>query len=79
MNLTKKELVLEWGPPSETYKLDDEIEFLIYNNNPSMSTPYSVSASYFGYSIKYKCKTTFTLMNAVVNSWRYEGNNCKIK
>jgi len=29
-----------------------------------------------GYNINYSCETTFTLVNAVVTSWKYYGNSC---
>lgn len=61
----KSELVLNWGVPDKTYKLDKNTELLAYKKETKIQ------------GVKYWCKTTFTITNNDVSKWITEGNDCR--
>lgn len=62
---SKSDLVLNWGVPDKTYKLDKNTELLAYKKEHKFQV------------VKYWCKTTFTIINGTVNNWKTEGNDCR--
>ena len=65
LNRPKSELVLDWGIPNKTYKLDKKTELLAYKKEVKIQ------------GVKYWCKTTFTVVDNVVTNWKNEGNDCR--
>ena len=64
LNRPRKELILDWGIPTKTYKVDSHTELLEYK------TSHKVNKNTF------TCKTTFTLIDGKVSDWKWQGNNC---
>ena len=69
INSSKKDLVLKWGIPSETYKIDANTELLKYSE--------STIHGYNGDVWTSHCDTTFTIEKGKITNWKYEGNSCK--
>ncbi len=67
---TKHRLIEGLGTPTNTYKEDEHIEYFDYIDS-------SISTDGWGRIQSLQCKTTFTLTDNIVTSWRYEGNNCQ--
>ncbi len=86
------ELISSWGPPTGVYESGNN-KYLTYQNSnsgyvpgvaPTYQTTLIGNTLYTnaiggspGYSYTNHCKTTFTVTNNVIQSWRWEGNSCK--
>lgn len=69
LNSDKQNLIETWGIPTNTYKLNDNIEYFSYLKT-------SIS-SINGDVYNWKCETTFTIEDNKVVSWKYNGNSCE--
>ena len=65
LNRSKSELVLDWGIPNKTYKLDKKTELLAYKKTVKIQEK------------NYWCKTTFTVVDNIITNWKNEGNDCR--
>ena len=88
----ENELLNSWGPPDNVYESGD-IKYLTYARGGTVVLPGtapSYQSTFVGntmYSnpvggtppllINKHCKTTFTIQNSAIVSWRWEGNACK--
>jgi hypothetical protein len=87
-------LIASWGPPDSVYE-SDGTKYLTYSKSstgyfpgtpPSYQTTMIGSTAYTtavggtsGFAYSNNCKTTFTIQNRTITSWRYEGNRCVAK
>lgn len=65
----KQNLIETWGVPTNTYRLNDHIEYLSYLRTSISSVD--------GNIYNWKCETTFTVEDNKITSWKYNGNNCE--
>jgi len=88
---TEGQLVQAWGPPAGFYE-SGTTRYLTYTKSRSGYVPGTAptyqttiigntayTSSYGGspgFSYSRHCKTTFTIQNGVISTWRYEGNDC---
>ncbi|QEX20216.1 hypothetical protein FRZ61_01320 [Hypericibacter adhaerens] len=91
MNSTEQDLVAQWGPPDQVYESGGQ-KYLTYHRSSQAYLPGvepTYQTTYYGtyatttpiggsppQTINLNCKTTFTITNGKITSWRYEGNNC---
>ena len=84
-------LINSWGPPDSAYE-SSGAKYLTYRKSSSGYIPgtqptyqtqiiggTAYTTSYGGspgYSYNRNCKTTFTVSDGTISSWRYEGNAC---
>lgn len=73
---SERDLVMEWGTPSDTYSLGDGSKMVTF----SRSTGRSLAVKRGGVSeTQNYCKTSFLLSSAgVVTSTKSEGNSCRV-
>ena len=88
---SETKLISEWGPPNSVYQTDG-VKYITYNVSasgyvpgiaPLYETTYSGKKStttaiggYSGYTYTVSCNSTFTIINKVITSWRWEGSGC---
>ena len=70
MGSSKHNLIESWGTPTSTYKEDEHTEYFDYIET-------SISSDSYGHVYNWQCKTTFTITDNVITSWRYDGNKCR--
>jgi hypothetical protein len=85
-------LIDSWGPPDSEF-VNDSTRYLTWNKSETVfipGTPPTYRTTMIGntaytntvagtpsYNASYSCKTTFTVRDGYVLSWRWEGNRCK--
>jgi hypothetical protein len=88
------DLVRKWGPPTSSYD-SSGVRFLTWDRGgqayvPGTAPSYQtqrIGNTYYtqpvggspGYVIHRRCVTTFEVKDGRVNSWRWEGNACKLR
>lgn len=67
-------LIQSWGPPTQSYPLDNGDKLITYDQTNGVAFAY-------GMAVPMRCKTTFTVSAATHNitNWNYNGNACKSK
>lgn len=90
---SERELIDSWGSPDNVYQLDNHQRILTYQSggsayipgtspsylttvsgNTATTTPYGGSP---GFVIQKSCKTEFTLVDGIIERWRWQGNSCR--
>lgn len=88
----ESQLVSMWGLPTGMYEADG-IRYLTYTQSETnyiAGTPGKTTTTYYlgrpitnttvgtqGYSYTNSCSTTFTVINKIISSYRFEGNACR--
>lgn len=91
MGHSELSLIQSWGPPQQTYSTSKH-KFLVYSNShksyisgtsPTYQTTVIGNTAYTtsyggtsGVNVYYSCKTVFDVVDGVIVSWSYRGNNC---
>lgn len=92
VGLPERELIQSWGPPDSVYE-SSGVKYLTYSKSgagyvpgiaPTYQTTVTGNTAYTrsyggspGYAYNLRCKTSFTIENEVIQSWRWEGNACR--
>jgi len=87
-------LVDSWGVPDQVYE-NNGVKYLTYAKSrsgyipgtaPTYQTQVIGNTAYTssyggssGFAYTRQCKTTFSIVNARISKWRYEGNDCKAR
>lgn len=66
-------LVASWGAPHRVYEAGNGDRALTYYNERTVSVPLDTGAVI---PVEYSCETTFIVVDGVVDSWSYRGNDC---
>ena len=85
-------LISSWGPPTRAYETGGT-KFLTWSSSGSMTLPGQQPTYYTNVigntayttavggssptTINLNCETTFTIAGGIVQSWRWQGNNCR--
>lgn len=88
---TELDLIQKWGPPQQAYDAGGH-RFLVYSSGGNMYMPgtsptyqttmvgnTAYTNSYGGtpaMNIQLSCVTTFELVESVIKTWSWRGNNC---
>ena len=72
-------LIETWGTPSTHYKTDDGKKYLTWKNRSQ-----AIIGGSYGYGTSYisptlvtsNCDITMVLIDGLVSTWNYKGNNC---
>lgn len=72
VNSPADNLIQVWGPPTQTYTLDNGDKILTYDKSNG-------SAFVGALAVPINCKTSFVISEGThkIKNWSYEGNACK--
>lgn len=89
---TEEQLIMKWGTPQSVYE-SNGLKYLTYIQSSSRyipGTPATYQTQFIGnvaytkstggspgYSVTYRCQTTFFVRNGEIINWIWQGNNCK--
>lgn len=66
-------LVAQWGAPHRVYDASNGERALTYYDSRTVSVPLDTGAVI---PVEYSCETTFIVVDGVIDSWSFRGNDC---
>jgi hypothetical protein len=89
---SERSLIDSWGPPHRAYETGGT-KYLTWSSSGSMTLPGQQPTYYTNVigntaytnavggsaptTINLNCETTFTIAGGIIQSWRWQGNNCR--